>query len=445
MDALNEQIAEFWTGLLAALESQGLRFDGSFLGWTIVQLAIIVLCVALALVASRLFTPRFETWIRSLTLGPRRLRFLATVLRRVHLIFLTVFLWLGVVAMQAYTWSSRSYFLSLVTSLVTAWLVISISSRIIRSRTLARLVAVVAWTLAALNILGIYPQTMVFLDSLAIQFNEFRLSALMAIQAAIVFSLLAWLATLLSRFVEQQIQGIDELTPTMRVLLGKLVRVAILILAGLIGLSLIGLDFTVLTVLSGAIGLGLGFGLQKVVSNLVSGVILLLDKSIKPGDVISVGDTFGWITSLNARYVSVTMRDGREFLIPNEDLITQQVQNWSFANQYVRLDINFGVSYEADPHEVKRLAVEAARKHKRVVSIEGRYNAVCHVVGFGDSSVDFVLRFWIKDPAGGLTNVRGDIFLNLWDTFKENGIAIPYPHREVFVHQAADKSSGPID
>jgi small-conductance mechanosensitive channel len=304
---------------------------------------------------------------------------------------------------------------------------------------------VVAWTLAALNILGIYPQTMVFLDSLAIQFNEFRLSALMAIQAAIVFTILAWLATLLSRFVEQQIQGIDELTPTMRVLLGKLVRVAILILAGLVGLSLIGLDFTVLTVLSGAIGLGLGFGLQKVVSNLVSGVILLLDKSIKPGDVISVGDTFGWITSLNARYVSVTMRDGREFLIPNEDLITQQVQNWSFANQYVRLDINFGVSYEADPHEVKRLAVEAARKHKRVVSIEGRYNAVCHVVGFGDSSVDFVLRFWIKDPAGGLTNVRGDIFLNLWDTFKENGISIPYPHREVFVHKAPDTPPTPID
>ncbi|MGR3708843.1 MAG: mechanosensitive ion channel family protein, partial [Alterinioella nitratireducens] len=169
-------------------------------------------------------------------------------------------------------------------------------------------------------------------------------------------------------------------------------------------------------------------GLQKVVSNLVSGIIILLDKSIKPGDVISLGDTFGWIETLGARYASVVTRDGKEYLIPNEDLITSQVVNWSHSNQFVRLDINFGTAYSDDPHKVRKLAIEAARSVDRVLSSRA---PVCHIVGFGDSSVDYVLRFWILDPTGGLTNIRGNVFLALWDSFQENGISIPFPQREV--------------
>ena len=180
--------------------------------------------------------------------------------------------------------------------------------------------------------------------------------------------------------------------------------------------------------LSGAIGVGLGFGLQKVVSNLVSGVIILLDKSIKPGDVISIGETFGWINALGARYVSITTRDGREYLVPNEDLITGQVVNWSHSNDFVRLDISFGTSYADSPHDVRRLAIEAAATCDRVLASRP---PVCHIVNFGDSSVDYILRFWITDPTGGLTNIRGNVYLALWDTFHENGISIPFPQREV--------------
>ncbi|MCR9113130.1 MAG: mechanosensitive ion channel, partial [Rhodobacteraceae bacterium] len=187
-------------------------------------------------------------------------------------------------------------------------------------------------------------------------------------------------------------------------------------------------DLTGLAVLSGAIGVGLGFGLQKVVSNLVSGVIILLDKSIKPGDVISLGETFGWINSLGARYVSVVTRDGREYLIPNEDLITGQVVNWSHSNEFVRLDIYFGTAYGDDPHEVRRIAIEAAKGVDRVLGFKP---PVCHIVGFGDSSVDYILRFWISDPTGGLTNIRGNVYLALWDAFQQNGISIPFPQREV--------------
>ena len=193
----------------------------------------------------------------------------------------------------------------------------------------------------------------------------------------------------------------------------------------------VGVDLTGLAVLSGAIGVGLGFGLQKVVSNLVSGVIILLDKSIKPGDVISLGETFGWIRELRARFVSVVTRDGREFLIPNEDFITTQVVNWSFSDRFVRLDVDFGVSYDSDPHEVTRLAIEAASSVDRVVS--DRKKPVCWMTEFGDSSINFKLRFWIIDPQDGLTNVRGKVLLALWDTFNEHGIKIPYPHREVIV------------
>ena len=160
----------------------------------------------------------------------------------------------------------------------------------------------------------------------------------------------------------------------------------------------------------------------------MSGVIILLDKSIKPGDVISLGDTFGWINSLGARYVSVVTRDGKEYLIPNEDLITSQVVNWSHSNEFVRLDIYFGTSYGCDPHQVRKIAIDAAKGVERVLSFK---SPVCHIVGFGDSSVDYILRFWISDPTGGLTNIRGNVYLALWDAFQDHNISIPFPQREV--------------
>ncbi|TMV76168.1 mechanosensitive ion channel, partial [Thioclava sp. BHET1] len=185
---------------------------------------------------------------------------------------------------------------------------------------------------------------------------------------------------------------------------------------------------------------------QKVVSNLVSGVIILLDKSVKPGDVISLGETFGWIESLGARYVSVVTRDGKEFLIPNEDLITGQVVNWSHSNDFVRLDIFFGTAYACDPHQVRRVAVEACAAVPRVLSSRP---PVCHMTGFGDSSVDYILRFWIRDPAAGLTNVRGAVYLALWDAFKANDITFPFPQREVRLLEGStlqfDRSTRPAE
>lgn len=214
----------------------------------------------------------------------------------------------------------------------------------------------------------------------------------------------------------------------MPVLTVKFPQITLHFLAGFIGLKSVGFDLSGLTVLSGAIGVGLGFGLQKVVSNLDSGIIILLDKSTKPGDVISLGDTFGWIASLGARYVSVVTRDGQEYLIPNENLITGLAVNWSHSDEFVRIDLFFGVSYDEHPHLVRKIAVQAALSADRVLKTRA---AVCHINGFGDRSVDYILRFRIRNPVERLTNVRGGVYLALWDAFKENGITLPYPQREV--------------
>ncbi|MFT6659601.1 MAG: small-conductance mechanosensitive channel [Maritalea sp.] len=417
------------------LLSIGLSVSGGGISWSIMQLAIVALSFLLATIGARILIPTLEDLVRKTTLRASVLRATAIILRRTKIILFVILLWFFVLAMRAATWDSHSYFLTLIANLAAAWAVISISSRIIRNRTVARLIELGGWVLVTLSLLGILPQAILLLDSINVQFNELRISALTLLQGAVAFTVLIWLAGFISARLDKQLTSIEDLTPTARVLIGKLLRFSLIMFAIITGFYTVGIDLTALTFISGAIGVGLGFGLQKVVSNLVSGIILLLDKSIKPGDVITVGETFGWITSLNARYASVSMRDGREILIPNEDLITQQVQNWSFHDPYVRIEILFGVSYNSDPHKVKALAAEAASAHARVITGNPDFPTVCHVKAFGDSSIDFVLRFFIDDPVNGITNVRGDVFLALWDTFKEHDISIPYPHREVFLHQ----------
>ena len=285
-----------------------------------------------------------------------------------------------------------------------------------------------SWIYATFYLLNVTDQVAAFLDNIAIELGAFRLSLLDVIIALVVIGALFTLARLISTTTAANIRRNEDISPSMQVLAVKGLQLVLYGCAFFLGVKAVGIDLTGLAVLSGAIGVGLGFGLQKVVSNLVSGVIILLDKSIKPGDVISLGDTFGWIQTLGARYASVVTRDGKEYLIPNEDLITGQVVNWSHSNDFVRLDIQFGTAYSDDPHQVRALAIEAAKSVDRVLSFK---SPVCHIVGFGDSSVDYILRFWIKDPTGGLTNIRGNVYLALWDTFKEHNISIPFPQREV--------------
>jgi small-conductance mechanosensitive channel len=318
--------------------------------------------------------------------------------------------------------------LRLAESLTLAWVIIRLSSGLVRSERLARTVAVIAFGVAALNIAGLLPAVIHLLDSMAIDIGPLRLSMLLLVKGALALGLFLWLAATLARVVETRLGRLNELSPAMRVLISKLVRFALITLAIVLALGAVGIDLTAFAVFSGAVGVGIGLGLQKVVSNLVSGVILLIDRSIKPGDVIEIDGSYGWITSLNARYVSLATRDGKEILIPNEDLITGRVVNWSFSSDLIRQHVLIGVSYDSDPHLAMQLAVNAATEVSRALDAP---SPACLLKEFGDSSVNLELRFWIKDPTNGTANVRSEVMLRIWDSFREHGIEFAFPRREL--------------
>ena len=416
---------------IQALIAGGLRLAESLMqpGWRQYQMFIIV---GLAL-ASWALHHASGNWLHARVRSRDgwskwQLRAIVQFKRRLGLIWFASTAWVIYLVMQNITWPSRSYLIGIFATLVTVWVGIAFAARLVRNRPMRRLVTWGLWIYATLYFLNVVDDVSRFLNAVALSIGDFRLSLLTVITALVVVGIFFSVARIVSQASAATIRKNEDISPSMQVLAVKGIQLTLYGVAFFMGVKAVGIDLTGLAVLSGAIGVGLGFGLQKVVSNLVSGIIILIDKSIKPGDVISLGDTFGWIQTLGARYASVVTRDGKEYLIPNEDLITSQVVNWSHSNDFVRLDIYFGTAYNDDPHAVRKLAVDAAKGVDRVLSFK---SPVCHIVGFGDSSVDYILRFWIKDPTEGLTNIRGNVYLALWDAFKSNDISIPFPQREV--------------
>ncbi len=411
---------------------QGQEFlSGLLVPWRFYQVVILVSLFLVAFGLEKWLGPKVNQWMRSLKgMQPYQLRVLLVLSNRLRGLIFLALSWPTYWILKATTWSWRSDLIGIVVTLASIWIFVAVATRLMRAGLLRSVVKWSAWIYGTIQILDIEEEVTSLLDQIGVTLGGTRLTALLVVQAAVTLAVTVMLAFWASRFIRRRLEGTDGISPSIRVLVDKVLSVIFYGIAVVVGLQVIGFDLTSLTVLSGAIGLGIGFGLQKVVSNLLSGVIVLLDKSIKPGDVISLGDTFGWVSELNARFVGVNTRDGREYLIPNEDLITTQVVNWSHSSDLIRLDIHFGTSYASDPHHVRALAREAAASVKRVVSDP---SPVCHITGFGDSSVDFILRFWIRDPASGLTNVRGDVFLALWDALKEHQIEIPFPRRDVTI------------
>lgn len=337
-----------------------------------------------------------------------------------------VIVWVcGIGAAQA---SYSNALLEIATSLLAAWVVVRIVTRVILAAYWAKLIASVVWILAALNILDVLNPAVAFLDNLAVDFGNIHISVLGVLKGVLALAILMWAASVVSRVLERRIEGVPDITPSVQVLFVKLLKIVLFSIAILLALSIVGIDITAFAVFGGALGVGLGFGLQKVASNLASGILLLLDKSIKPGDVISIGQTYGWIKSLGARYTSVITRDNIEHIIPNEDLITQRVENWSYSDTRVRLRLPFGISYNSNPRQAIELAVASVENVDRVLEDP---IPKCQVKGFGDSSIDMELRIWIQDPQNGVANVKSEVYLNMWDKFQEHGIRIPFPQRDV--------------
>lgn len=393
-----------------------------------------VVVIGLAYWVAVSLASRIEGWVQSKTkVGwlerARFEQFRAAIPALTRPALWLVFMWLVVVISSA---AVLPLHLSKgVMSLLTAWIVIRLASTLIKEPGWSRLVAVTAWALAALNIVDLLTPTIELLDSLALNLGDLRISVLSVGKGIFVLGFLLWLASLGSHLLEKRIQTLPNLTPSVQVLFIKLLKITFFTVAIVAALHSVGIDLTAFAVFGGAVGLGVGFGLQKVVSNLISGVILLMDKSVKPGDVIAIGDQFGWINSLGARYVSLITRDGIEHLIPNEELISQRVENWSYSHQLVRLKVPFGIAYDSDVRKAIRLAEKAACEVERVLS---EPKPAVRVVGLGDSAIELNLRFWIRDPKNGVTNVKSDVLLCVIDTFRESGVEIPFPHRNVILN-----------
>lgn len=270
------------------------------------------------------------------------------------------------------------------------------------------------------------------MDRVGFNLGAKRFSLLWVVTIAITILVLYTAARVVNRIAGHIIGSSDGLDPTQKLLGQKIASVVVIVLAFFIGIDTLGIDLTALSFFSGAFGLAIGFGLQKTIGNLFAGIILLLDRSIKPGDVIAVGDSFGWVNKIGVRAVSVITRDGKEHLIPNEDLMTTPVENWSYSDRNVRMRIPLGVSYSSDMQLVQELLYRAVDEAPRVLKDPAPR---IWMTDFGDNSVNWEIRAWISDPEGGMGNIRGDVLMRVWTLFKEHGIEIPFPQRDLYIKE----------
>jgi small-conductance mechanosensitive channel len=301
-------------------------------------------------------------------------------------------------------------------------------------------VSVIIWIFLSLHLLGWGDTVIGLLDSIGMDAGKTRISIWSVMKLLVTVSVFVVIALWASRWLERHVLKLDALAPTMRIGIAKFVQAFLVGLSVLVGLNAAGLDLTTLNVLTGAIGIGLGFGLQSIAANFVSGFVLLMDRSIKPGDVISFTGTtgtategFGWVEELRGRYVVVRDRDGVETLVPNQNLITNPVINWSYTDPRVRLKLPIRISYRDDPELAMKLLVQATEDHPRIIHEPG---PVARLMGFGDHGIELELRFWIPDPQEGVNNVRSDVNRRIWRLFKEHAITIPVAQREIRVEMA---------
>jgi small-conductance mechanosensitive channel len=416
---------DYWYGTAESIRIWFMR--EIFIGQSLINLAAVAAGFFLAWVIARPLKPSLTEIIASHNLKHTTSgRFLTALEQILTFAFATILLWLFMAVFRHL--GLKIYLLNLFESLLVAWVLIRLLTSVVRKAYWARFIAFTAWTVAALHILSLLKPTLVLLDNFAISVGDARLSLLLFMKAFFILFVMVRLALMVSVILKERISALDGLTPSMQVLLSKTITITLLVIAALIAISSLGIDIYTFAFIGGAVGVGIGFGLQKVVSNLVSGFVLLLDRSIKPGDVIAIDDTYGQIREMGARYLSIVTRDGAEYLIPNEDLITRQVINWSFSSTHLRIKIGVGVAYDSDVHQVAGLMIAAAQSIDRVL---GEPPPVCQLKNFGENAIEMDLRFWISDPENGIANVSSAVRMAIWDAFKANGVIIPFPHRVV--------------
>jgi small-conductance mechanosensitive channel len=301
-------------------------------------------------------------------------------------------------------------------------------------------ISFVLWLIAAMALLGWLDLIEASLNRINLIPGKAQISLWGLLKGLVVVTAFVVVASLVARGLERHLMRLDQLAVSTRVGISKATTFLLVALGLLLGINAAGVDVTTLNVLTGAIGIGLGFGLQSVASNFLSGFVLLMDKSIKPGDVISFTNhegassgNFGWVQELRGRYVVVRDRDGVDTLVPNQNLINSPFINWSYSDQRVRLKLPVMVSYDDDPEIALKLLLEAAENHPRILRDPP---PVSRLISFEDSGMRLEIRFWIADPVNGVNNVRSDVNRAIWRIFRTHGVTIPVPQRDTRLLEA---------
>lgn len=277
-------------------------------------------------------------------------------------------------------------------------------------------------------------------DSLAFSVGDVRLSAYIITKALFLIILLFWFSSIALSFIQEKVSSIQYLSGSSKALINKALQFAVYFLLVLFSLKVIGIDLTALAFLGGAVGIGIGFGLQKITSNYISGIILLLEKTIEGDDLVELDDgTIGFIKNINARYTLIETLNGKEILVPNEDFIINKVVNWTYSNKKGRVDIPVGVSYNSDIALVRDILLQSASEHPRCMS---EPEPECYLREYGDSSVNFLLVFWVSDVTQSRFRVQSDVMFSIWAKFKEHDIVIPFPQRDLHIIQNSGLNKG---
>ncbi len=407
------------------------------LSWPMaVQIAVIVGAILLARHATRSMDAWFERLQVRCASMPElcaELPLLKTFKGVINSFFAFLLVWIALDIAEHYHWPRGVLYSAGV--ILMALTLMRLFTGEMKNRFWARILAGVIWLWAILYIFHIIEPWLTLLSQINFNLGQVRISLLQISRALPVFLLLYWLARNLSIIWRFWLVVGSGLSAAMQILLSRLGSIFLYSAAVVLVLTYLGLDLTVFALFSGTLGLGLGFGLQKVFANLVSGFILLADKSIKPGDVIQLGDEYGWINFLGVRYISVITRNGTEHLIPNENLITGEVINWSHSQNLVRLKVPVGVAYGTDLEQARDLMLEAAAATKRVLKDP---QPSFRLMGFGDNAIDLQLRVWINDPQHGVHSAKSELLWGIWQRFRVHGIEIPYPQRDVHLKSIPD-------
>lgn len=391
-----------------------------------------VAALALGWLAGRRIGPRIaEFWSRDAEHGPLFSGRICEVLRHGIATLL-----LGII-LAGWAWHPLAALgLGFATGAAAAMFAIAVLRGLNLPRSVAWTAAVIAFAAILSHAIGGFDATRETLERVGIDIGQRRITLLSLLSISITVLLLFAGVRLFNRILTQWIAGARGFDPTQKLLFQKLAAIAAVVVAFFVGIDLLGIDLTAFAVFSGAFGLAIGFGLQKTIGNLIAGIILLMDRSIKPGDVIVVGDSFGWVNKIGVRAVSVVTRDGKEHLIPNEILMTQEVENWSYTDRNVRVRIQVTVAYDCDLKLAQELMLRAAKESPRALN-DPPTNV--RLAAFGESGVEHEILTWISDPESGVGNVKSDVLNRLWLLFKEHGIALALPQREVRITQGEAK------